>query len=147
MPLFSSLMWKQQRVPWTLKHWVHKRESCLDSFLHGSVRKDLELISKYLHEQVSQGQDTSYGILKLYKSPRNLDTSQGKENAEWIKYDPYINKVGTEGMGRVKESRDHELLHQPLCDATDSGCDRKIKQQFQQGTGFRELEIKAKRIS
>ena len=50
-------------------------------------------------------------------------------------------------MGRVKESRDHELLHQPLCDATDSGCDRKIKQQFQQGTGFRELEIKAKRIS
>lgn len=29
---------------------------------------------------MSQGQDISYGILKLHKSPRNLDTSQGKEN-------------------------------------------------------------------
>lgn len=44
------------------------------------MRKDLELISKYLREQMSQGQDISYGILKLHKSPRNLDTSQGKEN-------------------------------------------------------------------
>ena len=45
-------------------------------------------------------------------------------------------KWETEGMGRGKESRDHELLHQPLCDATDSGCDRKIKQQFQQAPGL-----------
>ena len=55
--------------------------------------------------------------------------------------------MGTEGLGRVKESRDHELFHQPPCDATDSGYDREIKQQFQQGTKFRKLEIKAQRIS
>ena len=60
--------------------------------------------------------------------------SHGKEKAEWTKYDQYINKVGTEGMGRVKESNDYQLLHQPLCDAADSGCDRKPSSSSNKGS-------------
>ena len=49
-------------------------------------------------------------------------------------YDQYVNKVGTEGMGRVKESSDYQLLHQPLCDAADSGCDRKPSSSSNKGS-------------